>query len=255
MRTQRGFTLIELIFVISIFVFLISMLLPALNEARQAARMAQCASQQQQIMTAVIYYSNDWRDIVLYNIYETDGALYKTWPEVIASSQYLNLLFPGTTLIDYAGKNGFFPGVLHCPNDEWHWSERPPRGEVTEAHSYGKNGSINFGCEVRAPWSVIPNGARDSKVAFRLSELNGSHLAMSDSIRRELYPNYVNTDFEVGNGGFSKIRHNMLVNAAWYDGHVSKHDLRTLTLNSKPLCLTNTWTPSDNCWRPYTKYR
>jgi prepilin-type N-terminal cleavage/methylation domain-containing protein len=58
----HGFTLIELLVVIAIIAILASLLMPALERARESARMVACASQQRQLGLAIVVYANDEND-------------------------------------------------------------------------------------------------------------------------------------------------------------------------------------------------
>jgi prepilin-type N-terminal cleavage/methylation domain-containing protein/prepilin-type processing-associated H-X9-DG protein len=57
-QRRKGFTLVELLVVIGIIALLISVLMPALNSARSAARLVQCQSNLKQIYNGVLFYAN-----------------------------------------------------------------------------------------------------------------------------------------------------------------------------------------------------
>jgi prepilin-type N-terminal cleavage/methylation domain-containing protein/prepilin-type processing-associated H-X9-DG protein len=79
MQARKAFTLIELLIVISIFVLLMAVLLPALQGARNRARAVACQAKLRQWGLAFCMYMNDHNDRFSNHINEGDSELRWWW--------------------------------------------------------------------------------------------------------------------------------------------------------------------------------
>jgi prepilin-type N-terminal cleavage/methylation domain-containing protein len=60
--TAKGFSLVELMVVITIIAILIAVLLPVLSKAREQAAKVKCMAHLRQINVAIVMYRTDYRD-------------------------------------------------------------------------------------------------------------------------------------------------------------------------------------------------
>ena len=81
---SNGFTLVELLVVISVIAILAGMLLPALGKARQKAQQIQCLSNMRQCGQIIHMYANDFNGYVWV---QTDSGL--NWGTIFSQAGYL----------------------------------------------------------------------------------------------------------------------------------------------------------------------
>ncbi|MGB7158739.1 MAG: type II secretion system protein [Tepidisphaeraceae bacterium] len=111
-RKHGGFTLVELLVVIGIIALLISMLLPALNKAREAGNRAACLSNLRQIGQMIHLYANENKDQIALgtrsNVYQDNYTIRYT-----GAGQYYS--FGPYYVAGFIKKQ---PKVMHCPSSQ-----------------------------------------------------------------------------------------------------------------------------------------
>jgi prepilin-type N-terminal cleavage/methylation domain-containing protein/prepilin-type processing-associated H-X9-DG protein len=138
-RSPHGFTLVELLVVIGIIAVLISLLMPALQRAREAAKTVQCLSNLRQVGILMLQYANEDQGVVPEGNDQgrlADGSYYEVyWYSFYTSAEYAALLPTGTLRCPYV-QTGTYTVI---------WNGCPPQNS---AHAAGEFSTYPYGSNI-----------------------------------------------------------------------------------------------------------
>jgi prepilin-type N-terminal cleavage/methylation domain-containing protein/prepilin-type processing-associated H-X9-DG protein len=197
---RSGFTLIEMLVVISIVALLVALLLPAIKKSKEEGKRIQCQSNLRQWGMALYYYTQDSTDIMPVTVNKIPASWIGDWSSAVIP------YMPAMTASSGPGSN-----ALGCP-------AIPPNrlkqydGVVT--YQYHPNGNI---------WSWQTNGTEGTLwVKYSLITKSGRTPSLFDAAGRDVANPY--ESWYGGTGsldyGSIKFRHNETVNMTMLDTHI-----------------------------------
>lgn len=104
-RRHAAFTLVELLVVIGIIAILVSILLPALNKARESGKSVRCLSNLRQMGVALSIYQSEWDGFIPLLDYQQRGS----WGSHLSGFDQ--------TLFRYLSRSGATTDAFKCPFD------------------------------------------------------------------------------------------------------------------------------------------
>lgn len=211
---RHGFTLVELLVVIGIIALLISILLPALNKAREQARAIKCANNMRQIFFAMDMYATENKDSYPMMPFIQDANVFTANWLGIVMVQVGEYDWTKGTMWPYVSKSVLSrQEVFNCPTDmdtfravRW--------GTMQTQASYVRNFTYSFNSELHG--YTDPNG--------RVTAVRRSQVVMPGQkiiIIEEQWPND-GAAFIKDNNGDDVLtnRHVGRGNQGFADGHV-----------------------------------
>jgi prepilin-type N-terminal cleavage/methylation domain-containing protein/prepilin-type processing-associated H-X9-DG protein len=223
MKNKRTFTLIELLVVIAIIAILASMLLPALNQARNKAKAIGCINNLKQIGLSSASYSNDWDAYIL--PWKSAGAVPHWFYRL---NVYLNNK-PWTklyTALEHAREVS--SPLYRCPSMSGNTSYNKSsdlRAVMNYTYrQYAGEWSNNSGGYWKVPPVKLSQIQTASAEALVMDQFQGRRADNTFKAGIEKFDRIESPDAMGASGRgphFAAYRHSNKVNTMWIDGHAS----------------------------------
>lgn len=201
--SNTGFTLVELLIVITIILILTGILLPSLGRAKMIGKQISCSNNLRQWTMASMNYVEHWKDFLppySHMNYELTASC--NW-----NSRYswlVNTFKPGLNYARWMAGND----INGCPSHSMEACSSPPI--TKKAYSYGMNYKLS------SPKTRKITSIQNPTVLIYLTD-------MSDTIEAAGY------NFEISPERIG-YQHLGKTNALFIDGHVGRKELKDLTI-------------------------